>query len=409
MALAIILSLVMGLSLGLLGGGGSILTVPILLYVVGMLPQEAIATSLIIVAVTSAVAMIPHARAGHVQWKVGAIFSAVSMVAAAGAGLVAHQIPSEVLLFVFVAVMVVTAIAMLRRRTSSAHRLVHAKTRALPSIARDAVVVGLLSGLVGAGGGFLIVPALMLCCGLEMRASVGTSLLVIALNSLAGFAGHATHATIDPVLAIALSAAAAVGGIAGAIASCRINPALLRKSFAWLVLAMAAFILYEQAPPTLLRAIFAERWPFWAGGLAVGSFVLLLLRRTNRLLGVSTGYLDACSAVTDRSARRSWRLPFLGGIFLGGVIASLLAGGASAQFAAPMIDAAITASLPAKALLFGMGGVLLGFGARLAGGCTSGHGIVGVALLSRSSLLATGAFMAAGFAVTHALYAALGG
>lgn len=171
-----------------------------------------------------------------------------------------------------------------------------------------------------------------------------------------------------------------------------------------LLIPLAAFgLLYALAPDDVRRAVFVERWPFWAGGLAIGAFVLLLLRGTGQALGVSTGFADACGVVADPKMRRSWRLPFIGGIVAGGLVAALLAGGPSPTWSAGLLEAATGASLPVKAAMFTFGGVLLGFGARLAGGCTSGHSIVGISLLAPSSLIASGCFMAAGFAVTRVL------
>lgn len=157
------------------------------------------------------------------------------------------------------------------------------------------------------------------------------------------------------------------------------------------------------------QALFVDRWPFWAGGAAIGAFVLLFLAGTGQALGVSTGFTDACAAPFDPAARRSWRLPFLGGIIGGGLLAALLGDGFAPTLAMGLFDTVVSASLPVKALVFGGGGVLLGFGARLAGGCTSGHGIVGMALRAPSSLIATGAFMVAGFAVTNLVLRVLGG
>jgi uncharacterized membrane protein YedE/YeeE len=151
----------------------------------------------------------------------------------------------------------------------------------------------------------------------------------------------------------------------------------------------------------MLLATLTSRWPFWAGGIAIGLFVLALLFATHNLLGVSSGFADACSAPFDARVRRSWRLPFLLGIVLGGFVVSLLSGTFSLTTSMGMFDARVTDAFGPKVLWFIGGGVLLGFGSRLANGCTSGHGIVGTALLAKSSWLATATFMAAGFLVTH--------
>lgn len=159
----------------------------------------------------------------------------------------------------------------------------------------------------------------------------------------------------------------------------------------------------------LFDTIFVERWPFWAGGIAIGLFVLVFLRSTGKALGISTGYSDACALPFDPEARRSWRLPFLAGVVGGGLLAAVAAGGPAPTVAMGMFDAAVTSSVWGKAAIFTLGGVLLGFGARLAGGCTSGHGIVGMAQLAKSSFVATGVFMLSGFVVTNLVFRVLGG
>jgi uncharacterized membrane protein YedE/YeeE len=135
--------------------------------------------------------------------------------------------------------------------------------------------------------------------------------------------------------------------------------------------------------------------------------VLLLLVRENKLLGVSTGCAELCGLRRDPSLRRSWRLPFLGGIVLGGMVAAALAGRAPG-LALGGFDTLFSASLAVKLPVLLGAGVLIGWGARTAGGCTSGHGIVGTALLARSSLIATATFLAGGFAATAVASALLG-
>lgn len=153
----------------------------------------------------------------------------------------------------------------------------------------------------------------------------------------------------------------------------------------------------------ILLATLTDRWPFWVGGLAIGGFVLLLLFTTRNLLGVSTGFADACAAPFDPKLRRSWRLPFMLGIVAGGFVGAVVSGAFSPTWAMGMFDTRVTDAFVPKALLFLAGGIALGFGSRLANGCTSGHGIVGTALLAKSSWIATCVFMAAGFVVTHLL------
>ena len=243
--LAVVLAVFVGISLGLLGGGGSILTVPLLAYVAGMDPKRAIATSLFVVGVTSAVGAIAHARAGRVRWKVAGVFGAAAMAGAYAGGRLAHFVPGTVLLVAFAMIMIAAAVAMLRGRREladdSAGPLPVAKIVALGA------TVGMISGLVGAGGGFLLVPALALLAGLPMPVAVGTSLVVISMQSFAGLAGHLATESIDWKLAGMVTGAAVVGSVIGGLLLPHVDPATLRKAFGWFVLAMAAVVLAEEA------------------------------------------------------------------------------------------------------------------------------------------------------------------
>ncbi|CAN3131637.1 sulfite exporter TauE/SafE family protein [Mycobacterium sp. smrl_JER01] len=244
-ALTIGLAVFVGVALGLLGGGGSILTVPLLAYVAGMDAKQAIATSLLVVGVTSAIGAVSHARAGRVQWRTGLIFGAAGMAGAYGGGLLARFIPGTVLLIGFAVMMIATAVAMLRGRknvevTEGGHRL------PIPKIIAEGLVVGLVTGLVGAGGGFLVVPALALLGGLPMPVAVGTSLIVIAMKSFAGLGGYLSSVQIDWPLALAVTGAAVIGALAGARLTARVNPDSLRKTFGWFVLAMSSVILAQE-------------------------------------------------------------------------------------------------------------------------------------------------------------------
>ena len=251
--LALALALLIGVSLGLLGGGGSILTVPILVYVVGLEPRDGIATSLLVVGVTSAFAMLSHARAGRVQFRTGLLFGVASMAGAYAGGRLAHFLPARTLLLAFTAMMFVTAIAMMRRRADTSETSAPQALRgaALARAAALGVGIGLLTGVIGAGGGFVIVPALVLLCGLPMRTAVGTSLLVIAMNSFAGFAGALSHATIPWTLALAITGASVLGSFGGSALAGRVKPQALRAGFAWFVLGMAVWMSFKQLPASV--------------------------------------------------------------------------------------------------------------------------------------------------------------
>lgn len=272
---AAILSLFIGLSLGLLGGGGSILTLPILVYVLHVEPKTAIAMSLFVVGTTSATGVIAHARAGRVRFRSGLVFGVAGMAGAFAGGRVAHFLPATVLLVAFALVMLTAAAAMMRgRRDAGAEP---PKELALGKALGVGVGVGVVAGLVGAGGGFLIVPALALFGGLAMPEAIGTSLLVIALQSFAGFAGHAGQVQLDWTLTAIVTGSAIVGGLAGARLARHVSPAGLRRGFAWLVLAMAVFLLGKQIPAATLSVIGGAALAYLPLLLGAAALVLLLV------------------------------------------------------------------------------------------------------------------------------------
>lgn len=247
-------SLLIGVSLGVLGGGGSILTVPILVYLAGQGTEEAVATSLFVVGVTGLAALVPHARARRVRWRTGLLFGAFSMAGAYAGGRLAEYVPGTVLLVGFAVMMLATAAAMLRRpRGGALHGLRTAPPakggRALAGLAAKGLAVGAVTGLVGSGGGFLVVPALAVLGGLPMGLAVGTSLLVIAMNSFAGLAGHLAGVTIDWGLALTVTGAAVIGSTVGARLAGRIPQDTLRAAFGWFVVLMGVLVLAQQLPP----------------------------------------------------------------------------------------------------------------------------------------------------------------
>lgn len=257
LVLVIALSLLIGVSLGLLGGGGSILTVPILVYVAGLPAKEAIAASLFVVGVTSIAGVVSHARGGRVQWRTGLLFGLAAMAGAFTGGLLGGHIPGDWLLIAFALMMVATSLAMLRGRkdkSPSSHRRADGGLP-LTRILIDGSVVGLVTGLVGAGGGFLVVPALVLLGGLPMSVAVGTSLIVIAMKSFAGLAGYLTSVTLDWPLVLGVTAAAVVGSVVGGRLAGRVPEAALRQGFGWFVLVMGGFVLVQQGPSWALPVV----------------------------------------------------------------------------------------------------------------------------------------------------------
>jgi hypothetical protein len=293
-ALGLALAVVIGVSLGFFGGGGSILTVPLLVYVFGLPPKQAIATSLLVVATASITGALQHWRAGNVRLRTAGLFGASGMLGAYTGGRAAAFVDGALLLLLFAAMMLLTATAMWRgRRAPGAHAAEDARS-ALRLVAQGGAV-GLFTGLVGAGGGFLIVPALALWAGLPMQAAVGTSLVVIVMNTLAGYAGYANHVRIDPALVAAVAATAVAGSFAGARFAQRVDPTSLRKAFAGFVLAMAALVLVREAGTWL--AVVRAALPHSAGQLVL---VLLALA-----VGVAAG----------RASHRAAEAPYTEPIF----------------------------------------------------------------------------------------------
>lgn len=284
MILVLVLALGIGLLLGLLGGGGSVLMVPMLVYVAGLEAKEAIGTSLLVVAVTSLVAMLGHARRGRVCWKTGLVFAASGMVGAYGGGRGAEYLPGGVLLLLFGGVMLATAVAMLWGRNEDAAQIVAVRSCPrdvpVPAILFDGLVVGGLTGLVGAGGGFLVVPALNLLGGLAMHAAVGTSLFVITLNSSAALVAYFSHALIRMELALPITAAAVVGSLLGGRIVARVRGRSLRRGFGAFVALIGGFLLYRELTPAMLaeiRRLFLVHPDFFRGAATV-LLVLLLYR-----------------------------------------------------------------------------------------------------------------------------------
>ncbi len=232
----------MGFTLGLLGGGGSILSVPILLYVVGLPPKEAIATSLLVVAATAAFSAALHHRRGNVHWRAGLVFAPFAMIGAYGGGRTAGLIPGQVLVLLFAGMMVLAGVSMIRGRKG----IEPGPPATIPRSAAQGLAVGAFTGLVGAGGGFLFVPTLVLLGGLQIKAAVGTSVLIIALNCIAGFVGHASHVSPDLSVAALVSACAVAGAFVGAWWGQRIQPRHLKRGFGVFVLVMAAVIVLKE-------------------------------------------------------------------------------------------------------------------------------------------------------------------
>ncbi len=252
-----------GISLGLLGGGGSVLAVPVLVYVMHVAPKSAIAMTLVIVGTVSLVGVIPHWRRGNVNWRKALIFGSATMVGAFVGAKIANLpwVTGAMQLLLFAVMMMVAAIFMIRKT----QRPQPHQTLELGDIDRENLFytepvcrycwlwllteglgIGILTGLVGVGGGFAIVPALVLLGKVPMKEAIGTSLVIISVNSAAGFLGYWGKVNLDLHLMISFTFIAAIGTLVGTHLSHHIDAKHLQKGFGYFLIAVASFILFQQ-------------------------------------------------------------------------------------------------------------------------------------------------------------------
>jgi uncharacterized protein len=235
LVLSVFLGLGIGLSLGLFGGGGSILAFPVLVHVAHLPPAAAVGSSLAVVGATSLIATVSHARSGRVCARTALHFGAAGILTSYLGARLTHLVPDRALVLAFAALMLVVGGYMLFGRPPSAARD-HARVPVRRTLALTAgASVGLVTGFLGVGGGFLVVPALIALMGLDLRTAVGTSLFVILINSAAGFFGHLGGEQLDFRVIGWLTAASVLGGLAGARLAGRFPVARLRQGFAALV------------------------------------------------------------------------------------------------------------------------------------------------------------------------------
>jgi uncharacterized protein len=259
-----IASIVIGISLGLIGGGGSILTVPVLVYLFAVPTVLATSYSLFIVGITSAVGSVSYFRKGLVNVKTAVIFGIPSIVAVfATRAWVVPAIPKEVfsigefvvtksilMMVLFALLMIFASYSMIKKSTAPAKGPTGPQKFNYPLILIEGLVVGTLTGLVGAGGGFLIIPALVLLSKLPMKEAIGTSLAIIAAKSLIGFFGEPSDVQVDWQFLLTVSAFAIGGIFIGVALSRKIDGAKLKPFFGWFILVMGIYIIIQQ---TLLQ------------------------------------------------------------------------------------------------------------------------------------------------------------
>ncbi|MBL0308449.1 MAG: sulfite exporter TauE/SafE family protein [Bacteroidetes bacterium] len=262
LALSYLAAAAIGISLGLIGGGGSILTVPVLVYLFGVEPVVATGYSLFIVGTTALVGAIPKYRQGLVNLKTAAMFGIPSIVAVFTArAFLVPMIPTiifqvgdwvltkNILIMVFLAILMVAAsFSMIRNKKvlSGGDTLPEVPPRNFWLVALDGIMVGTVTGSVGVGGGFLIIPALVILIRLPMKEAIGTSLAIIAANSLIGFTGDLAHRSMDWVLLLSITAIAVLGIIVGDALSKKVDGLKLKKGFGWFILVMGVYIILKE-------------------------------------------------------------------------------------------------------------------------------------------------------------------
>ena len=253
-------SLIIGISLGLIGGGGSILTVPVLVYLFNVEPVLATAYSLFIVGTTSLVGVFPKYKSGEVNLKTALIFGIPSIVAVfATRAFIVPAIPKNVFqvgsvvvtkpiatMILFAILMVFASISMIGNKKKPVSEEPPKQVFNYPLIIIEGLIVGTLTGLVGAGGGFLIIPALVLLSKLPMKQAIGTSLLIIAAKSLIGFTGDLKHTIMQWSLLLSVTGLAMVGIFVGNALSKKVSADGLKKGFGWFVLVMGVYIIIKE-------------------------------------------------------------------------------------------------------------------------------------------------------------------
>lgn len=250
MLLVIAFGVAIGVSLGLLGGGGSILAVPALVYGLGQPVRDAVPTSLLVVGSSAFAGALSQLRADRVPWLSASLFGAAGIAGSFGGAWMNHQLDQTVVLVGFAVVMLVAAAAMLRKRRSNDSREMEKscenawRERPVMVIAVG-LGVGVMTGLFGVGGGFIVVPAWTLVMGCPVRVSVGASLFVIALNSISAFVFHLGLGSIDLGIAVPFALAGVAGAVMGQRFSDRLPGEKLSRWFAYLVIGVALFVLIQ--------------------------------------------------------------------------------------------------------------------------------------------------------------------
>jgi len=253
--LALLVGLFVGAVVGMLGAGGGLLSMPILVYALGIDPHSAVASSLVIVAASASMSLIPHARRRNVGWRDGALFGVLGILGTVVASRLAAYVPSDLLMALFAVLLLLVAATMARRTLRPSRTLEEqapAPRHRLLALILTASATGILTGLFGVGGGFIVVPALLIVLRTDIRRAVGTSLFVVLINSLVGLAARiGTPVTIDWPVIISFAATSMLAGFFAARISAGVRPKILNLLFATLLLAVALVTGIQSVPELL--------------------------------------------------------------------------------------------------------------------------------------------------------------
>lgn len=245
--LGVLSGALVGFSLGLVGGGGSILAVPLMVYLVGVpQPHVAIGTSALAVAANAAIGLVNHARADHVKWRCGVLFAIVGVVGAAAGSTAGKAFDGEQLLFLFALVMIAVGVLMLRRRKIAGNADVRLDRNNAGKLTAYGLGSGAFSGFFGIGGGFLIVPGLIAATGMSMIHAVGTSLIAVTAFGLTTSINYALSGLVDWALAAVFILGGVIGSFAGTASAHRLSAkGRLSTVFAALIFIVATYMLWR--------------------------------------------------------------------------------------------------------------------------------------------------------------------
>lgn len=285
------LAMIIGITLGLFGGGGGILTVPLLHYGLAMPVDQAITASLLIICITSVISTWQHAKHNHVLWREGSLLGLSGIIGAVIGAQLSSLFPPQSLLLILAAIMLASSIAMLCNRNELLSCDINTANHSPITVLAIGLVVGIVTGTVGAGGGFLVVPALVVLLNLPLPIAIGTSLFVISLNTASAFVAHYQTISLDFKLIVIISLVAVTGALVGGKIALKVSINTLRKSFSLFIILIALLLVATELPVAIQQDWFIQHAVSWA--------VLMLV------ITLSLFYF-----LTRSCLSKIWRVPF---------------------------------------------------------------------------------------------------